>query len=50
MKAVIYLNKWHSNLFHVILAVHDDEIDYILASRVCTTLEEARRLSQRWQQ
>ena len=50
MQTVIYLNKWHANLFHVILAVHDEEIDYILASRVCTTLDEARRLSQRWQQ
>ena len=50
MKTVIYLNKWHSNLFHVILAVNDEEIDYVLASRVCTTLEEARRLSHRWQQ
>lgn len=50
MKAVIYLNKWHASLFHVILAVNNDEIDSILASQVCTTLEEARRVSQRWQQ
>ncbi len=36
MKAVIYLNKWHASLFHVILAVNNDEIDSILASQVCT--------------
>ena len=50
MKKVIYLNKWNANLYHVILALHSEQIDSNLASRVCTTLEEAHHLVQRWQQ
>jgi hypothetical protein len=50
MQTIIFLNKWHNHLYHVILAVTDDEVDYTLASRVCTNLDEARRLVQQWRQ
>ena len=48
MKTVIYLNKWGAHVFHAILAVADEEIDYTLASRVCVTLEEARHVVEQW--
>jgi hypothetical protein len=47
MKTVIYLNKW-GHVFHAILAVADEEIDYTLASRVCVTLDEARHVVEQW--
>ncbi len=50
MRPLIFLNKWHSHLYHVILTVTDEEVDYMLASRVCTTVGEARRLVKQWQQ
>ncbi len=50
MKKIIYLNKWNANLYHVILALHGEQIDSTITSRVCTTLDEARHLVQRWQQ
>jgi hypothetical protein len=48
MKTIIFLNRWHHHLDHVILAVTDEGIDYTLASRVCTNLAEAHRLVQKW--
>ena len=36
MHTIIFLNKWHDHLYHVILAASDEELDYTLASRVCT--------------
>ena len=48
MQTLIFLNKWHDHLYHVILAATDEEVDYTLASRVCTNLDEARRLVQQW--
>lgn len=48
MQTSIFLNKWHSHLYHVILAVTDDAIDYTLASRVCTNLDDAHRLVEKW--
>ncbi|MBX9679652.1 MAG: hypothetical protein K2X38_12890 [Gemmataceae bacterium] len=48
MRTVIYLNKWGAHVFHVILAVADEEIDYTLASRVYVTLDEARHVVEQW--
>jgi hypothetical protein len=50
MQTIIFLNKWNNQLYHVILAVTDEEVDYTLASRVCMNLDEARRLVQQWRQ
>ena len=50
MQTLIFLNKWHDHLYHVILAATDEDVDYTLASRVCTTMDEARRLVKQWQQ
>jgi hypothetical protein len=48
MKTVIYLNNWGAHVFHAILALADEEIDYTLASRVCVTLVEARHVVEQW--
>ena len=45
---LIYLNRW-GMVFHAILTTVTDEDDRVLASRVCTSLEEARRLIEGWQ-
>ncbi len=50
MKKLIYLNRWGAHVFHAILAVADEEINYVFASRVCITLAEARRVVERWRQ
>jgi hypothetical protein len=50
VKIIVYLNKWHAGLFHIILSASDGEIDYTLASRVATTEGEARRVVEEWQQ
>ena len=47
MKVIVYLNRW-GHVYHVILAVADEEIDYVLASQVCLTLDEARRNAEQW--
>jgi hypothetical protein len=47
MKAIVYLNRW-GHVFHVILAVANEEIDYTLASRVCVSLDEARHVVEQW--
>lgn len=44
----IYLNRW-GIVFHAILTTITAEEDRVLASRVCTSIEEARRLFERWQ-
>ncbi len=49
-KSTITANKWHGHLYHVILTMTDEEVDYTLASRVCKTMDEARRLVKKWQQ
>jgi hypothetical protein len=48
MQTLIFLNKWHNHLYHVILAVTDEEGDYTLASRVSTNLADAHRLVEKW--
>lgn len=47
MKVIVSLNRW-GHFYDVILAVTDEEIDYVLASRVCVTLDEARRIVEQW--
>lgn len=44
----IYLNRWGCQ-FHAILATVTEDEDRVLASRICMTLEEARRLIEGWQ-
>ncbi len=44
----IYLNRWGID-FHSILTTVTDEADRVLVSRVCTSIDEARRLIERWQ-
>jgi len=44
----IFLNRW-GLVFHVILTTVTEEEDRILASRICMSLEEARRLIEAWQ-
>lgn len=44
---LIYLNRW-GIVFHVILATVTEAEDRVLASRVCMSLEEARRLIEAW--
>jgi len=45
---VIYLNRWGLT-YHAILTTVTEEEDRVLASRVCTSLNEARRLIEGWQ-
>ena len=45
---LIYLNRW-GIVFHAILTTDSEAEDRIMASRVCTSLEEARRLIDGWQ-
>lgn len=45
---LIYLNRW-GIIFHAILTTFTEDEDRVLASRVCTSLEEARRLIEGWQ-
>lgn len=44
----IFLNRW-GLVFHVILTTVTEEEDRVLASRVCMSLQEARRLIEGWQ-
>jgi len=44
----IFLNR-RGLVFHVILMTVTEDEDRVLASRVCTSLEEARRLLEAWQ-
>ena len=48
MKNMIYLNRW-GHIYHLILVRTDGVIDYRLHSRICLSLEEARRLVGQWQ-
>jgi hypothetical protein len=45
---LIYLNRW-GMVFHAILTTVTEEEDRVLASRVCVSLEETRRLIEGWQ-
>lgn len=45
---LIYLNRW-GVVFHAILTTVTEDEDRVLASRVCMSLEEARRLMEVWQ-
>lgn len=45
---LIYLNRW-GVVFHAILTTVTEEEDRVLASRVCMSLAEARRLIEGWQ-
>lgn len=45
---LIYLNRW-GIVFHAILTTVTEDEDRVLASRVCMSLEEARRLIEGWQ-
>lgn len=44
---LIYLNRW-GMIYHAVLATTSEDEDRVLASRVCTTLQEARRLIEAW--
>ncbi len=44
----IYLNRW-GIVFHAFLTTVAEEEDRVLASRVCTSLDEAWRLIEGWQ-
>ena len=44
----IFLNRW-GLVFHAILTTVTEEEDRVLASRVCVSLDEARRLIEGWQ-
>lgn len=43
----IFLNRW-GVVFHVILATISEDEDRVIASRVCLSLAEARRLIEGW--
>ena len=45
---LIYLNRW-GIVFHAILTTVTEEEDRVLASRICMSLAEARRLIEGWQ-
>ena len=45
---LIYLNRW-GMVYHAILTTVTEDEDRVLASRVCMSLEEARRLIVGWQ-
>ena len=47
MRHAIFLNRW-GMVFHVILAAVTEEESRNIASRICTSLEEARRLVEAW--
>jgi hypothetical protein len=44
---IIYLNRWGVG-YHAILTTVTEEEDRVLASRVCMSLEEARRMIEAW--
>lgn len=44
---LIYLNRW-GVVYHAILTTVTEEEDRVLASRVCLSLQEARRLIEGW--
>ena len=45
---LIYLNRW-GLVYHAILTTVTEEEDRVLISRVCMSLDEARRLIEGWQ-
>jgi len=45
---LIYLNRW-GLVYHAILTTVTEEEDRVLASRVCMSLADARRLIEGWQ-
>jgi hypothetical protein len=47
MTLMIFVNRW-GTFFHVFLSVNDDEMNYVLASRICPTLAEAVRVVEQW--
>ena len=49
MKHIIYLNRWN-DLFHLLVAVTDDDTHRVVKSRFCKTLAEARTTVAMWQE
>jgi hypothetical protein len=47
MRNIVFLNRW-GHLYHLMLVVTDGEAEHRLHSRICLSLEEARRLIEHW--